>query len=145
MIPPPPVCLQCPTCLFPGGVFKRWEHRRRMLGPWRSSLLHVCDLLRGPARGHLLEVRAPAGSTPSPAVGRRMHRGFSDRTLSGCRQRPLPGWGQELVPSPVTPTCPEVGLLRATSRYSPFLRNATPREWGGWRGLLGPEGAACRA
>lgn len=63
-----------------------------------------------------------------------MHRGFSNGTLSGWRQRPLPGWGQELVPSPVTPTRLEVGPLRATSRSGPFLRTATPREWGGWQG-----------
>lgn len=116
-----------------------------MLGPWRSSLLQECVIYCGAQLEATCWRSEPLPVPPQAQPWAGGCRGFSDRTLSGCRQRPLPGWGQELVPSPVTPTCPEVGLLRATSRYSPFLRNATPREWGGWRGLLGPEGAACRA
>lgn len=103
MIPPPPVCppgLSGPP--FPGGFFKCQEHRGGMHGPLDVLYAARAELgfIAPPARGHLLEVRAPIIHTPCSAVraslsrAHGMPRGFSNRTLSGCHQRPLPkqGW-----------------------------------------------------
>lgn len=103
--------------------------------------------IANPARGHLLEVRAPAGPTPSLAMGaslpraQGMHGGFSNRTLSGCHQRPLPGQGQGLVPSPVTPTLPPGwGHLEGRQPDQHLPRNHNPRKWRGAEQGKGREG-----
>ena len=105
--------------------------------------------IASPARGHLLEVRAPAGPTPSLAMGaslpraQGMHRGFSNRTLSGCHQKPLPGQGQGLVPSPVTPTLPpRVGPFRGPPARPAPSSESQPKEVSGGRAGEGQGGAA---